>query len=215
MFTKIETQRVLDQVETTLGFEGMEFTKSGYVREDAKSYLIYRLDDLKTKIHGTEVTPTIRIINANDGATAFRIMVGCFRWVCMNGLSAGDMFYSQRIVHRAGQTFDDKLREIPYKIAASVDYLATEFANDIQKLDNLMTEEETINLIGNLRIPKKAKRKAIYHMYRPRRQEDVFGRLNIWGLWNNVNESLRETCNGENAVGMNDKLLTDIKLLSA
>lgn len=214
MFKRIETESVLSAVEKAIEDQGLSFRKVS--RRADINYYVYHFEDLNTEINGDMVTPSLRIINNNDQKTAFRIMTGCLRWVCMNGLSAGDLFYSQRIIHREGQTFDDKLHDIPFRVAASLDYLQNHFKDDIESMSQTIELDQAIQIIGNLKVPDKVKRKALYHLFYPRRSEDAQHNLNLWGLWNNVNESLREKSGGTKAaIKTNDQLLSDIKILAA
>ena len=218
MFATIETQQVTNSIENVFKDRDLKFslTKWQLGKDHAVDYLVYSFPEIPGFINNDGISPTLRIVNANNGTTAFRIMLGCIRWVCANGLSAGDFLYSQRIVHIAGQTLERKLSEIPDCIDYSLQYLLTDFADDLKDVTaTRLAENQSIEIIGNLNIPKKVKDKAIYHLFNPRRQEDYNNKHNIWGLWNNVNESLKEKCTGKNAITINDKLINDIKLLAA
>lgn len=181
-----------------------------------KDYLVYQFPKLNGIVNSDGITPTLRIINSHDGSAAFRIMVGCIRWVCTNGLAAGDMLYSQRIVHVAGPTLTEKLDDLPYQVAAALNYLQHDFANDMTELVNTtLTERQSIEVIGNLSVPIKVKDKSIYHLFNPRRQEDFQNNHNVWGLLNNVNESLRQVSKHTvTRFKQNDDLLENIITLA-
>jgi hypothetical protein len=53
----------------------------------------------------TEV-PEIILLNSHDGSSSYQIMSGVFRFVCSNGLIAGDMFNNIRVRH-TGTVVDD------------------------------------------------------------------------------------------------------------
>lgn len=179
---------------------------------NSRDILIYQFPSFNTIVNTDGITPTLRLLNSHDGSMAFRIMVGCIRWVCTNGLAAGDMLYSQRIIHTAGPTLDQKLNDLPNQVAAALHYLQYEFADDIADLVNInLSENQSINIIGNLNVPKKVKDTSIFRLYKPRRQEDYTQQHTVWGLLNNVNESLRERSPiTVSRFEQNDRLLADI-----
>jgi hypothetical protein len=57
------------------------------------------------------VRPEIILYNSHDGSSSVRLFAGCFRFICSNGIVAGDGFQS-RIYHnvRAITGFEDMLR---------------------------------------------------------------------------------------------------------
>lgn len=217
MFKAIDLEKVTTKIETVFHDQNLNFNLDHRkLGNSTRDYLVYSFPDFSCFINNDGITPTLRIVNANDGSTAFRIMLGCIRWVCSNGLSAGDFLYSQRIVHVAGQTFDKKLSEIPKRVEDSIIYMLSDFIAELQEIViKPVTESKSIEIIGNLNVPNKVKECSIYHLFNPRRQEDFNNNHTLWGLWNNVNESIRACCHGENAIRMNDKLIEDLQLLAA
>jgi len=65
---------------TGLGKHKLEFTMPGIPR-----------------VHGCE--PRLVVVNAHDGSSSFRLMLGFFRFVCSNGLVVGKSISTERIVH--------------------------------------------------------------------------------------------------------------------
>ena len=49
-------------------------------------------------------TNEIVLINSHDGSSSYRIMAGCYRFVCANGLILGDAFDDVRIRHQGEET---------------------------------------------------------------------------------------------------------------
>jgi len=203
-----------NQIVPVLEDRGINFKLDHRRYGHAKEYLCYTLTDLEMQVNGDLVTPQLRVYTANDGTAAFRIMLGCIRFVCWNGLSAGDFLYSQRVVHRVGPTADSKLAEISNRIDGALDYLTNDFNAELNEVSGVpLTDEQAIQVIGSLPVSDSVKRRAIWCHFNPRRSADALQK-NLWGVWNNVNEALREKSKGFTAVSKNDSLLTDITALA-
>lgn len=229
----IQTEKIIEGVSSILNERGIEHTTHhrkygahGPLRVARKEYVCIDLKGLDTTILGDGVTPQLRLYTSHDKSAAFRIMLGAFRWVCWNGLSCGEFAYSQRVIHRIGPTADSKLGEIPDRINGAIDFLQGEFVELMEDTTSaIITDEQAIQIIGSLHLSDAIKRRAIWCHFHPRRTGDISHQNNLWGLWNNVNESIREKSRrGSDAVGMtasfkpmadNDKVLNDIIILNS
>jgi hypothetical protein len=159
--------------------------------------------------------PQISVINSTDGSRAFNLIGGVFRLVCSNGLVAGDIFDSERIVHRVGPTFDRKIESLPLRIVALVE----DTVEAMKELNELtcqeLSENKMIEIVGNLTMSKKAKTETIKDVvFEDQRREDDQGN-NVWTLYNIVNENLRKHSKAKAYQKHNEKLLENIQLLAA
>ncbi len=73
-------------------------TRQLETREFAKHLIRFRHRDHLTRQVG-DWLPEIVLVNAHDGSSAYRIMAGVFRIVCLNGLVVGQSFTDVRVRH--------------------------------------------------------------------------------------------------------------------
>lgn len=227
-YKTIETQAIVESVTDLLNIRNIEhdvFQRHYGLPGSGKEYVCINLKGMDTTILGDGVTPQLRMYTSHDKSAAFRIMLGAFRWVCWNGLSCGDFAYSQRVIHRVGPTADSKLGEIPERVSGAIDFLQGEFVELVEDTASAaITDEQAIDIIGSLHLSDAVKRRAIWCHYNPRRTGDISHKNNLWGLWNNVNESIREKSrrgadmhgitNSFKPMADNDKILSDIIILN-
>lgn len=214
----IETSDLITKTVDILNEQGLPYRahRASFGPEDKrKDHIIIDLPSLTNTVLGDEVIPQIRVLNSYDKSAACRIMLGAFRMVCFNGLAFGDFLYSQRIVHRTGPTADSKLDSFPEMLHNSLIVLQSDWKDEVEELASKQLDvEQQIQVIGSLPVSDGVKHRAINRTFFPRRKADQHHQGNLWGLWNNVNESLREKSRGESAVKANDKLLEDIIILA-
>jgi hypothetical protein len=105
-YSFIPTIQVIDGLRSE-GFEPYEIrqtkVRDAGKREHTKHMVRMRhADSIATK----EEVPEIILLNSHDGTSSYQIMSGVFRFVCSNGLIAGDMFNNVRVRH-TGNVVDD------------------------------------------------------------------------------------------------------------
>jgi hypothetical protein len=129
--------------------------------------------------------PEIILINSHDGASSFHLMAGFFRFVCSNGLIAGNVNTDVRIRH-TGDVLGDVI-EGSYEVLRST----TEIAHRRDSLkqikltpsQQLLFADEAIKLRWDGNAPVTADR-----VIRPNRWEDEAPTL--WNTFNTVQENL-------------------------
>lgn len=154
--------------------------------------LKYTLHGLRTTVNGDSVTPTINIVNSYGGERAFQITVGFFRLVCSNGMIVGTALFNRRIVHLKGETTERQLAEVALGIAAALDYLAGDFAKDMQQLATTTVSQDVMVRISQAVGLSKSRLADVESKIRnvqSRRLQDRGD--NLWTLWNLLNETLR------------------------
>jgi len=56
--------------------------------------------------------PEIVIVDSHDGTSRLKMMLGIIRFICMNGMVAGDMLYSRSFVHLAPDLMEQVMLEL-------------------------------------------------------------------------------------------------------
>ena len=99
-YSPVKTAALVDVLEAA-GFE-IASTQATAPRKDdrqgfQKHMLRIRRSDLTVSLDG--VQPEIILINAHDGTSSVRVMLGLFRFVCLNGLVVGKTLDEHRVRH--------------------------------------------------------------------------------------------------------------------
>lgn len=102
----IPTVRVLDGLRAE-GFQPFEVRQTR-VRDQSKKDHTKHLIRLRHsgQIASAGEVPEIILINSHDGTSSYQVLAGIFRFVCQNGLIAGDVCNDIRIRH-SGNVVDD------------------------------------------------------------------------------------------------------------
>lgn len=226
----IETADITAQLHAVLGARGLlpratqdsDFTgysvRQAGVRGGGTTHaLTYTLHGLRTSVNGDVITPTIHIVNSYGGERAFQITVGFFRMICSNGMIVGTAFFNQRIVHRSGATFDRKLAEVAEGMSAAIEYIATGFRGDMERLAATeVTTEGMWSIMQQLGLSKSRLgfAEGIVKNAEARRMADR--QNNLWTLWNIANETMRRNSRSElRQVLVNNDLLDRINTAHA
>jgi len=133
---------------------------------------------------GSEV-PEIILINSHDGTSSYQLLSGFFRFVCSNGLIAGDVCNDIRVRH-SGNVVDDVI-EGAVRVLDNVEEIAGRI--DTYKSITLAPEEATVfaNAALQLRWDDKAPVQA-EQVLRTRRWAD--NKADLWTTFNRVQENL-------------------------
>jgi hypothetical protein len=207
----LENQAATDLVETAVQAAGLAYTKH-YQRNTAKQVVVhFRFTDYEFEsVDG--LLPQITVINSVDKSSALKIVGGVFRLVCTNGLVAGTIFDSERIIHRQGPTFERKYNSLPERIVALIEDTVVAAQAFEELASQELTADQMVAITGNLTMSRKAKAKTIESI-ETRRIADQGD--NVWSLFNLVNENLRKYSSAAAYTKHNEKLLENIQLLAA
>lgn len=229
----IDTTDVHLDIANAMHKHGLEFTtdykKFGKVRHNVtekwgeefitprQEYIAYKVTNRTVYVNGDEINPVLWFRNSYDKTLSAQLMLGAWRRACWNGCVLGELTFRQRIIHRTGPTADAKLAELPSQID---DAIAALLGDGIGAMEDMaatsITDEQAVQVIGSLNVSDSVKRQALYrYLVQPRREADRLQQGNLWGLWNVVNEALRDKSKGHAAVQANVKLMDDINILAA
>ena len=105
-YSFIPTIQVIDSLRDE-GFEPYEIRQTLVRNADKREHTkhMVRMRHVNA-ITSQEEVPEIILLNSHDGTSSYQIMSGVFRFVCSNGLIAGDLFENIRIRH-SGNVVND------------------------------------------------------------------------------------------------------------
>jgi len=209
VYQRVENADIMMMVAQALNDSGCTFNVASVKTGNTKVQFRFTLDE-KYVVNGDMISPQIIVTNAEVAGTALRINLGFYRFVCANGMVLGTDLYNEKIIHRKGKTFDVKFNDIEHQIAAVLEYLRTDFVQDVEEqTSKTVSFEEGISIIGNLNIPSKSKDSALETWAMPSRKQDSYE--DVFCLWNIVNEQSRNTVDSAQARTVyNQTLLRDI-----
>lgn len=131
-------------------------------------------------------TPEIVLLNSHDGTSSYQLLAGFFRFVCSNGLIAGDICNDVRVRH-TGNVIDNVI-EGSYQVLDNV----KEISNRIEtyKATPLALPEQLAfaQAAQQLRWGDDAPIHDADQIIRPRRFEDR--QNNLWSVFNRAQENL-------------------------
>lgn len=161
--------------------------------EDRRGFARHAITFRHESMFGTdeELIPQVVILNSHDGTTAFRMMAGFFRFVCSNGLIAGDG-EGFAINHSGKATMAnvieasfEVLNQCQNKLAHVQDWMGITL-NDTQRLE-LATQAHAIKF-GN-------KASDYFDVITPEmflepRNEEDYGNRSLWSTYNVLQENI-------------------------
>jgi hypothetical protein len=184
-YTFIPTIEVLDGLRRE-GFQPFEVRQTR-VRDQSKREHTKHLVRLRheSSITSVEEVPEIILLNSHDGSSSYQLLSGFFRFVCSNGLIAGDVCNDIRVRH-SGNVVDDVI-EGAVRVLDNVEEIAGRI--DAYKSITLAPEEATVfaNAALQLRWDDKAPVQAD-QVLRTRRWAD--NKADLWTTFNRVQENL-------------------------
>jgi hypothetical protein len=181
----IPTIEVIDGLRAE-GFEPYEVRQTR-VRDAGKREHTKHMVRMRhhSQINTKAEVPEVILLNSHDGSSSYQIMSGVFRFVCSNGLIAGDMFNNVRVRH-TGNVVDDVIegatrvledaKQIGYRIE---EYKGIELGQDEQRA----FATAALQLRWGDDAPINANRLLAAH-----RHEDVKG--DLWTTFNRVQENM-------------------------
>ncbi|HFD11585.1 MAG TPA: DUF945 domain-containing protein, partial [Crenotrichaceae bacterium] len=98
-YVQIPTSRLLTGLKRE-GFEPYYAAQAG-VRDATKvGYAKHLLRFRHRSQIADESVNEIVLINSHDGSSSYRMLAGCFRFVCVNGMVCGETYDEVRVTHR-------------------------------------------------------------------------------------------------------------------
>ena len=185
-YTFIPTIEVLDGLRRE-GFQPFEVRQTR-VRDQSKREHTKHLVRLRheSSITSLEEVPEIILLNSHDGSSSYQLLSGFFRFVCSNGLIAGDVCNDIRVRH-SGNVVDDVI-EGAVRVLDNVEEIAGRI--DTYKSITLAPEEAVVfaNAALSLRWDEDKAPVQADQVLRTRRWAD--NKPDLWTTFNRVQENL-------------------------
>ncbi len=185
-YTFIPTIEVLDGLRRE-GFQPFEVRQTR-VRDQSKREHTKHLVRLRheSSITSLEEVPEIILLNSHDGSSSYQLLSGFFRFVCSNGLIAGDVCNDIRVRH-SGNVVDDVI-EGAVRVLDNVEEIAGRI--DTYKSITLAPQEAVVfaNAALSLRWDEDKAPVQADQVLRTRRWAD--NKADLWTTFNRVQENL-------------------------
>ena len=169
------------------GFEVFEVSQRNTRIADRKPFTKHMVRMRHASTFGANEVPELILTNSHDGSSSYELMSGIFRFICSNGLIAGDIFSTVKIRHMGDIVAD--VIDGTYKVMENTSAIADRI--DTYKSINLSHDEQII-FAG-------AARKLMWGDSSPvdvslinqeRRYEDTGA--DLWRTFNRVQENLMQ-----------------------
>jgi len=139
-YSFIPTIQVIDGLRAE-GFEPYEVRQTR-VRDESKREHTKHLVRLRhaSALASKDEVPEIILLNSHDGSSSYRLFAGVFRFICANGLIAGDVIDDVRVRH-SGNIVDDVI-EGSYRVLETASHIADRIES--YKAISLSESEQTV-----------------------------------------------------------------------
>ena len=188
-YSFIPTIQVIDGLRAE-GFEPYEIRQTKVRNLDKREHTkhMVRLRHVNA-INGTAVVggevPEIILLNSHDGSSSYQLLAGVFRFVCSNGLIAGDMTESVRVRH-TGNVVDNVIEgatRILHETEEVVARIGEYKGINLTLEESLLFAEAARQVRWGDEKPVEARALLTPHRYADRKTD-------LWTTFNNVQENL-------------------------
>jgi hypothetical protein len=185
-YSMVPTIAVLDSLRAE-GFVPFEVRQTRVRKEDKRDFTKHMVrlrhpDSLGTS---TEV-PEIILINSHDGTSSYQLLAGFFRFVCSNGLIAGNVCNDVRVRH-SGKIVDDVI-EGSYRVLENIEEVSERIETYRSIQLDPHQQQAFAKAAAELRWGDKAPIPQADHLLTPRRYEDR--KADLWTVFNRAQENL-------------------------
>lgn len=183
----IPTIEVLDSLRSE-GFQPFEVRQTK-VRDDSRREFTKHVVRLRhpDAIGTREEAPELLLLNSHDGTSSYRLMAGFFRFVCSNGLVAGDICGDIRVRH-SGRIVDDVIEgavRVLDDVKLAGDRIDAYRSISLDRDEQQLLARSALMLRWNGEPPI-----TTDQALRVRRAEDV--RSDLWTTFNRIQENLTQ-----------------------
>lgn len=183
----IDTRRVINDMRD-LGFEVAAFRRPKH-RTRAGAFSLHEVDFRRPAdmVPGKAESPRVVFMNSYDGSRRAQIVSGIIRFICSNGLIAGDIMENQKFLHLGD--YEEQLLE---QIKASGETSARAFAGIDRFKQINVSDKDALDLARKAKAIRYDDKVSLdvdpLTLLQPRRQED--NRKDLWTRWNVLQENL-------------------------
>lgn len=196
-YTFIPTIEVLQGLQRE-GFQPFEVRQTKVRDLDRRDYTkhMVRLRH-PDAIASRGTVPEIVLLNSHDGSSSYQLLAGFFRFVCSNGLIAGDICQDVRVRH-SGQVVDDVIEgavRVLDDVRLAADRIETYKGITLAREEQSLLANAALQLRYGDSVPVGAE-----HALAVRRHEDAGH--DLWSVYNRLQENLlRGGLRGRSASG--------------
>jgi hypothetical protein len=149
-----------------------------------------------SSIIANEEVPELVLLNSHDGSSSYQLISGIFRFVCSNGLIAGDVFNDVRVRH-SGRVVDDVI-EGSFRVLENTNEIMSRI--DTYKAITLSQPEQQVFANAALQLRWDEAPVAPERLLRANRWQD--NKTDLWTTFNRVQENLiKGGVSGRSATG--------------
>jgi len=198
--TRYRPVSTMDAVEVLAdhGFRPVQAAQKRARKASANRYAEHLIAFAQDRAESGETRPEIVLYNSHNATSSLKLFGGAFRFVCSNGIVAGEGFEAKaRHVGSSVEGVEEMLRDVARRlpdISAQIDRMrdVTPDAWHVQRLARMAASLRWDALPGgyNEDTPRGAyyDPRTVQQMLAPRRIEDIDDH-SLWGAWNRVQEA--------------------------
>ena len=181
----IPTIQVIDSLREE-GFEPYEIRQTKVRNADKREHTkhMVRMRHVNA-ITSQEEVPEIILLNSHDGTSSYQLMGGVFRFVCSNGLIAGDIFQNVRIRH-SGNVVGDVIEgatRVLHESTEIFDRIGVYKGIELTQQEGMALATAALQLRWGDESPVKALDVLTPHRYADRKPD-------LWTTFNRIQENL-------------------------
>lgn len=183
----VDTKKVVEDM-ADLGFSVAGFRRPKY-RTRAGAFGLHEVDFRRTADLGKSVSeaPRVLFLNTYDGSRKAQLVSGVIRFICMNGMLAGNVMQNNKFLH-----LNDYEQELLDGIKSAGE-VATKVFDRIDAFKTITLDKsqytEMANRARSLRFTEKEQLDVSpANLLLPRRKEDA--KRDLWTTWNVLQENL-------------------------
>lgn len=184
----VPTMKIVEALREATGVEVFGATQAHTRKEDKRGHTKHVLRLRRPDADDTAgETPELVLTNSYDGSSSYQLRLGCYRFVCANGMICGDTWDSARVKHIGFDALPQVVDETR-RLAKRFDTIR----DTVERFKQIALEPDEIRAFGTAAI-------ALRHdttredvraddMTRPRRNADLSN--DLWTVFNRAQESV-------------------------
>jgi hypothetical protein len=199
--TRYRPVSTVDAIEVLAdhGFRPVQAAQKKARKAAANRYAEHLIAFAQDRAEAGEVRPEIVLYNSHDGGSSLKLFGGAFRFICSNGIVAGDGYEAKaRHVGSSVDGVEEMLRDVARRlpdISAQIDRMrgVTPDGWQVQRLARMAASLRWDDLTPALDADEEPRGayytpRTVRQMLGARRIEDIDDQ-SLWGAWNRVQEA--------------------------
>jgi len=181
---------------TTLGYDVTVKIVMGASKSSSKHIIEFTLNNMELfKDSHDAGNGKVLILNSYNGECSLTVIAGMIRFACANGIISGEKEFFEKLPHRQYESTIQRLDNLNDKIRVACEWLTNTFEVRVNEMKSkVLTYEQECSLVFKLKLPAVVSYEVLQRRH-PENKENVRiedQALNIWTLFNVINEVIRE-----------------------